>query len=214
MVTFRWFGQACFEIDSSSTVVTDPHDGDSVGLHVPETKGDFVIISHDHYDHASGKSMVSGDGSTVIEGTDTSGSEQIDLERFVSYHDKVSGDARGENIISKFQVDGASICHLGDLGHLLDEDKIEEIKPVDVLLIPVGGKFTIDGLEAAELVRSLEPRIVIPMHYKVDGLKVPVSGPERFLKDIEKDYVVRRVEELSFDALPEDKSVYVLECMA
>lgn len=212
MLTFRWFGQACFEIKDGKTVVTDPHDGDSVGLEAPVVKGDIITVSHDHYDHASGKSLVSKPGSTVVEGMETGGADGMGLQRLKSYHDKAGGDARGENVIFKFELDGVNICHLGDLGHMLDDSKIDDLKPIDVLMIPVGGKFTIDGEEAADLVRKLEPRAVIPMHYKIEGLEVPISGPEDFLRDIEADYGVVEGEELELDGLPEEETVYVLSC--
>ncbi len=214
MLTFKWFGQACFGISDGKTIVTDPHDGKSVGLKRPGTKGDIITVSHDHYDHASGKMLVSKDDTIVVQGMHSGEADSINLERFQTYHDKVDGDARGRNTIFKFKLDDVSICHLGDLGHTLDQETIREIKPVDILMVPVGGKFTVDGDEAADVVRALEPQVVIPMHYKVEGLEVPIFGPGRFLNNIGDDYEVTEMEVLELDGLPEKRMVYVLDCLA
>ncbi len=214
MVTLKWFGQACFEISNGKTVVTDPHDGDSVGLSAPDTKGDIVTVSHDHYDHASGKDLVSGSDTVVVEGMHGGGAEGIGLKRIESYHDKAEGDARGDNTIFKFEVGGFSICHLGDLGHVLEPAKIDELGSVDILLIPTGGKFTIDGDEASELVEKIDPRVVVPMHYKIEGLDVPISGPGQFVRSIKGKYEVVEEEFLELEELPAKKTVYVLGCQA
>lgn len=214
MVKFRWFGQACFEIGDGRTVVTDPHDGDSVGLEAPDVEGDIITVSHDHYDHASGKDLVSKAETVILEGMESGTADDINPERFESYHDKARGSARGNNVIFKFELDGFRICHLGDLGHTLESKDVMEIQPIDVLLIPVGGKFTIDGAEAAELVEELKPRVVIPMHYEVEGLEVPISGPDQFLRSIGDGYKVVEKETLELDELPEEETIYVLECLA
>ena len=213
MLRFKWFGQACFEISNSVSIVTDPHDGDSVGLETPGAEGDFITVSHDHYDHASGVDLISNPGTTVVKslGDDA---EEINLRSFKSYHDRSEGQARGDNIIFKFEVDGVKICHLGDLGHKLSPEKVQEIRPIDVLLIPVGGKFTIDGSEAAETVRDIQSKVVIPMHYSVEGLEVPISGPEQFLRSIKDDYNVKEMEELELEEVPEENTVCVLDCKA
>lgn len=213
MVKFRWFGQACFEITNGKTVVTDPHDGDSVGLGVPDTEADIVTVSHEHYDHASGVDLVSKPGTTVVQGTEDTGVPEINLEVFESFHDKAGGDARGENTIFKFTLDGFTVCHLGDLGHMLGPAEIDDLKPVDFLLVPVGGKFTIDGNEAAELVRKIDPAVVVPMHYDVEGLEVPISGPEQFVRSIKGEYELEEREVLELDELPESRTVYILECL-
>ncbi len=214
MVTLKWFGQACFEIKNGNTVVTDPHDGESVGLGAPDTEGDFVTISHDHYDHSSGRDMVSKPGARIIDGPEGGEVPDIKLKRFESYHDRAGGDARGENTIFTFEVDGFRICHLGDLGHMLGPADIDEIGPVDILLIPVGGKFTIDGTEAAKLTNRMDPRVVVPMHYDVEGLKVPISGPGDFVRALKGEYEIEERKTLDTDSLPEKRTVYVLDCLA
>lgn len=214
MLRFRWFGQACFEIEDSVTLVTDPHDGDSVGLNPPDTKGDIVTISHGHYDHASGKDLVSNKDSVIIQGEADKTAKGVKVKSFHSFHDKSEGQARGENTIYRFEMDGFGICHLGDLGHMLSDEKIQRIKPIDVLLIPVGGKFTIDGREAADITRKLDPQVVIPMHYKVQGLKVPISGAEQFLGQMEGERKLEEMETLELEELPAEKKVVKLKCLA
>lgn len=213
MVSFRWFGQACFEISDSVTIVTDPHDGDSVGLGAPDTEGDIVTISHEHFDHASGEDLAAKPDSESVRGTGSRTVKGIEIQGTDSYHDKVEGSARGENTVFSFTVDGLRICHLGDLGHLLSEKKAKEIRPVDVLLIPVGGRFTIDGGEAAKVVEQLGPRVVVPMHYKVEGLEVPISGPDDFLDSL-SGYELEEKEELKLNSSPETKKAIKLECLA
>lgn len=214
MLSFKWFGQACFEISNSKTIVTDPHDGDSVGLSAPKTTADVVTISHDHYDHASGKDLVSNNNTVIVNETGKTNIDELNVTGFKSFHDKSHGQARGENIIFNIETKGYTICHLGDLGHMLNHKSIQNIKPVDVLLIPVGGKFTIDGREAAKLVKKIDPVVVVPMHYKINGLEVPISGPKTFINNVKDEYRIQKVDVLSFNQLTDDKTVYVLECQA
>ena len=215
MLNFEWYGQACFKIGNSSVMVTDPHNGETVGLKPPPAGvADLVTISHGHHDHASGKELVSREGSVIIEEPGSYAEKGINLTGIDSYHDKDKGEKRGENVIFVFEVDGVRICHLGDLGHLLDESHIEKIGPVDVLLIPVGGNYTIDGKEAVETIERLNPQVVVPMHYKVEGLTVDISGPEWFLSEIGPDYKVKEMEKLELDEIPDGKQVVKLDCLA
>lgn len=209
MVSLRWFGQACFEISGSITVVTDPHDGGGVGLKPPQTKGDVVTISHGHFDHADGVNLVRKEDTKVVGEEGITEAKGIVFEGIKTFHDKSQGSERGENLVFKFELDGFKICHLGDLGHKLG-NTAEKIKPVDILLIPVGGKFTIDGKEAKEVVEELQPRVVIPMHYKIRGLKVPISGPDDFLEGEE----VVAEDELVLEKLPEEREIVKLNPQA
>ncbi|KXA97245.1 hypothetical protein AKJ38_01615 [candidate division MSBL1 archaeon SCGC-AAA259I14] len=215
MVSFRWFGQACFEIKDSVTIVTDPHDGDSVGLTHPDVKGDIVTISHGHFDHASGKDIVSKEDSVVVEGSGKREVKGIKVEGFDSYHDKAQGSKRGENTIFVFELDGFEICHLGDLGHKLSNEKIDRIKPVDILLIPVGGNYTINAQEAVDVVKELKPQIIIPMHYKVKGLEVDISDEDDFIRLVkDENWEISEEEEAKIEKLPEQRKVIKLTCQA
>lgn len=213
MVSFRWFGQACFEIKNSVTIVTDPHDGDSIGLKKPDVEGDIVSISHQHFDHASGKELVSKKETEVIESSEKLEIKGIKIRGVDSFHDKAEGSKRGKNVIFVFELDDFKACHLGDLGHKLSVEKIKEIKPVDVLLIPVGGNYTINAREAVDVVKDLEPKIVIPMHYKVKGLEVDISSEEEFFKLVKGEgWEIDEKDEANIERLPKEKKVIKLTC--
>lgn len=215
MVSFRWFGQACFEIKNSIAIVTDPHDGSSIGLKRPNIKGDIVTVSHLHFDHASGKELVSKKNTEVIEGSVKREVKGIEIEGISSFHDKAEGNKRGENTIFVFELEDFGICHLGDLGHKLSGEKIEETKPVDILLIPVGGNYTINAREAVDVAKDLEPRIVIPMHYKVKGLEVDISSEEEFLQLVKDGgWETEERDKANVKSLPEERKVIKLTCLA
>lgn len=164
-----FLGHSSFKIKGkNNTIITDPFDPDIVGLKFPKTEADLVTISHSHPDHSKtdlvtvGKRVISGPGEYEIAGTSILG--------IASFHDSEKGAARGKNIIYVIEMEGLRICHLGDLGHKLNDATLEDIGQIDVLMIPVGGEFTIGPGEAVEVVQSIEPGIVIPMHYQVAGL--------------------------------------------
>ncbi len=209
-----WYGQACFYIQGKDmSIITDPHDGRQVGLNPPDIKADIVTISHGHYDHIAGKDLVAKEDTEII--TSTTHAKGIEFRSFDSFHDKEEGSLRGKNRIIKFELEGLSICHLGDLGHFLDDERIEEIGDVDILMIPVGGVYTIDAKEAFELAEKINPGIIIPMHYKVDGLTVGVSGPEEFLSLAKSKVIPVKVQEgLSVSEKPQQQEVVQLRCLA
>jgi len=134
----RWHGHACFEIsDENITLVTDPHDGKSIGIKPPIVKADIVLVSHDHFDHNSIRT-VEGPNTEVIhsrpEGEPVSG---IEIRSYQTYHDDMEGEKRGVNNIFNFIMKGIRFCHLGDLGHVIDDRTAEMLKPIDILFIPV-----------------------------------------------------------------------------
>ena len=190
MVTLRWLGHECFEIKDGGTVVTDPHDGPGIGLPRPDAKADIVTVSHGHFDHANGVSLVSKPDSLIIKTPGKYSAKGIIVRGIPTFHDKTQGSMRGKNVVFTIHIDELTFCHLGDLGHILSEEQLKEIGSVDVLLIPVGGHYTIDALEATEIVKKMAPRIVVPMHYKTRGLTVDIADVEPFLKGKEN---VRRI---------------------
>lgn len=215
MLSVEWYGQACFKFEDSRTVITDPHDGKSVGLNPPPSAvADVVMISHDHHDHASGRELVAKEGSMVFTDSGRNDRQGFKITGVDSFHDRSQGSDRGDNVIFTFELDGVRICHLGDLGHSLGNDHLEQIGSVDLLLVPVGGNFTIDGTEAATQVSRMKPQVVIPMHFQVEGLEVPLAGPEDFLQDIEDSYRVRKTETLELHELPREREVVELNCLA
>lgn len=182
-----WIGHSCFKIQDKTgpegiTIVTDPFDK-KTGLKPPNFEADIITISHNHTDHNNSGSLrgkpfiIDRAGEYEIKGVAVHGAE--------SFHDEQSGKDRGLNIIYRIEVDGISIAHLGDLGHILDNKQLDLLVGTDILLIPVGGKYTLDAKKAAEVVGQIEPRIVIPMHYKTPGLKIDgLDGVDKFIKEI------------------------------
>jgi L-ascorbate metabolism protein UlaG (beta-lactamase superfamily) len=182
----NYLGHSSFRIKTKTgTVITDPFDPQAVGLKYTGVTGDIVTISHDHDDHnayskvAGYKKVVNGPGEYEILG--------ISILGYQTFHDNEKGEKRGKNTVYVYETEGLRILHLGDLGHALSEELVNELGDIDVLLIPVGGSYTIGPKEAQEIVLRLEPYFVIPMHYQADGLKaetfsdlVPV---EDFLKE-------------------------------
>lgn len=182
MLQIRWHGHSCFEITNNTTVVTDPHDGKSLGITSPTVAGDIILVSHNHYDHNSVKS-VEKEGSKIVTDERKRTIENVEIKGFPTFHDEAQGAKRGKNIIFKFSMDGVTFCHLGDLGHEPDEATLNQIGgDVDILFIPVGGTFTIDAETAKKVVQTVKPKIVIPMHYKIAGLSLPIAGLDPFLE--------------------------------
>ena len=162
-------GHSSFRLKGkTATVVTDPFDSKMVGLKYPSTEADIVTISHDHEDHNK-LDLVKGDPKLIV-GPGEYEIKEITILGFPSYHDSKKGEERGKNTIFVFEIDGVRICHLGDLGERISETLIEALGEIDVLLIPVGGTYTIGSKEAAELVREIEPSFVLPMHFLTDGI--------------------------------------------
>jgi len=180
MLQIRWHGHACWEVTNDLTVVTDPHDGRSIGIPAPNVTGDIILVSHDHYDHNSVKS-VEKEKSKVITDSRKRTISEIEIKGIDSFHDESKGSKRGSNIIFRFVIDGIKFCHLGDLGHELDEETVEKIGDIDILFIPVGGTFTLDSKKSWKVINKIKPKIAIPMHYKIGGLSLPIADIEPFL---------------------------------
>ena len=211
-----YLGHSSFKLrGKTATVVTDPYDSDMVGIKFPKhTTADIVTISHDHPDHnaVSGVEgapfVVSGPGEYEIKGVGVVG--------VGVYHDDVNGAKRGKNTIYRIELDGISIVHLGDLGHELSSAHVDSLDGVDILIVPVGGVYTIDATEAAKVVGEIEPTIVIPMHYNQPGLNQKafgeVSGVDAFLKEMGKTDVVAQPKfSITKDKLPEEMQLVVLQ---
>lgn len=208
MLQVRWHGHSCFEITDDIKIVTDPHDGRSIGIPTPHVVGDIILVSHDHYDHNSVKT-VGKENSKVITDDRKRNISDVEIKGIPSFHDQSHGEKRGKNIIFKFTLDDISFCHLGDLGHELDDETSEKIGDIDILFIPVGGNFTIDADQAWLVVDKLKPKIVVPMHYKIGGLSIPIEGVEGFLeKKQHKIFKVGNEVEINKDDLPEELEIW------
>jgi len=209
LLRIRWHGHSCFEITNEITVVTDPHDGKSIGIHAPDVLGDIILVSHDHYDHNSVES-VEKENSMVIKDETEKTVLGVKIRGVVSFHDESAGRKRGENIIYMFTMDNISFCHLGDLGHELDEGAVRQIGDVDVLFIPIGGNFTIDAEKAWNVINGIKPKIVIPMHYKFGGLSLPIAEIGPFLAKNNFDVLhVGSEIDIEKEDLPEDLEIWV-----
>lgn len=185
-----WLGHACFEIvDSRGTrIVIDPFD-ETVGYEVPRIKADVVLVSHDHHDHNNVKA-IRGDPQ-VVRGPGKHLAAGIEFRGVPSFHDEEKGKLRGRNTIFCFVVDGLRVCHLGDLGHLLGEDDLRSVGEVDVLMIPVGGVYTIDADGAKRVIEQIRPRLVFPMHFRSE--EFDVAPVDLFLKGLEVERPGRSV---------------------
>ena len=180
-----WLGHSCFRIKGKrATVVTDPFSPD-LGYALGEPVADIVTVSHQHPGHSyvSGVSGVSGSPHNIT-GPGEYEVNGVLIIGFPTFHDAEKGAQWGKNNVYLMEIDGITICHLGDLGHPLNTDQVEEIDEVDVLLLPVGGVSTIDAACAAETIRRIEPKIVIPMHFKTPELKRELDPVEKFLKEM------------------------------
>jgi L-ascorbate metabolism protein UlaG (beta-lactamase superfamily) len=175
----KWLGQSAFQIKSNSNLVMDPY-GPKVGELPSGLSADVVTVSHQHFDH-NYTDGVSGNPQIIDEPGEFS-IKGFEIKGVKSLHDKEGGAIRGENTIFRISSDGLTLCHLGDLGHLLTPEQIEEIGHVDILMIPVGGHYTIDANEAVQVVNQLNPKIVLPMHYKPENwpLDLPIAGVDKF----------------------------------
>ena len=181
-----WQGHSCFKIQDKVgsdgiTVATDPFDKE-LGLKVPNFEADIVTVSHQHYDH-NNVSALRGDP-FVIDSAGEYDFKGVLVEGIASYHDEKKGADRGDNVIYRIEVDGISITHLGDLGQALDNSQLERLAGTDILLIPVGGRYTLDAKQAVEVISQIEPRIVIPMHYKFKGNKIELDEVDKFIKEL------------------------------
>lgn len=198
-----------------ATVVTDPFDSKAVGLKFPKNvEADVITVSHDHPDHneisaVGGKPFViAGPGEYEIKGVMVIG--------VATFHDENQGADRGKNTIYRIEIDGVKVGHLGDLGHVLSSAQVDSLNGVDVLFVPVGGVYSLDPVKAAQVISDLEPHIVIPMHYNVEGLDVKTYGAlspvSAFLKQMNKETVVP-VSKLSVskDKFAPEMQVVVLE---
>ena len=179
-----WQGHSCFKIQDrvgleGVTVVTDPFDK-KIGLKVPNFEADIVTVSHQHHDH-NNIGALRGQP-FVVDCPGEYDCKGVLIEGIDSYHDDQKGGERGSNIIFRIEVDDISLVHLGDLGHPLDNFQLERLSGTDILLIPVGGKYTLNAEQAVAVIAQIEPRIVIPMHYKVSGLDMDIDGVDKFVK--------------------------------
>ncbi|MBU2540248.1 MBL fold metallo-hydrolase [Patescibacteria group bacterium] len=209
MSKITWSGQSFFQIsvsnskDHSAQIAIDPFDAE-IGLKVPNVSTDVLLITHNHHDH-NNKKAVKGEP-FLIEGPGEYEIKGIFIKGIPAFHDDAQGKERGNITIYTIEAEGLRFCHLGDLGQKqLTDEQVEEIGQIDVLMIPVGGVFTISSQEAVKIISQIEPKIVIPMHYSIPHLKIKLDGVDKFLKAIGKNSVVPQEKLLvKLSALPKE----------
>jgi len=190
-----WKGQSCFQIITNRTknnlgdngrnnnqvnIVIDPY-GETTGLRVPKLEADILLVTHDHPDHNNIKA-VSGNYFLIL-GAGEYEIKDVFIQGIPAFHDPACKTGKGEVTIYTIESEEIRICHLADLGQKeLTEDQVEKIGNIDILMIPVGGVYTISSKEATKIISQIEPKIVIPMHYHIPKLKIKLEGLEKFLK--------------------------------
>lgn len=204
-----WLGHSCFRIKGSQAVIiTDPFPPD-LGYNLGKPTANIVTVSHGHPSHSYVKGI--GGEPHFITGPGEYEISNVLIIGIDTYHDAVKGQARGKNTAYLMEIDGVAVCHLGDIGHVLGDEQVEEMGNVDVLLLPVGGVSTINAAMAAEVIRKLEPKVVIPMHYKTPQTSRELDTVDDFLKEMGQEQIEPRPKlSVSKSNLPAGTQVYVL----
>ena len=185
-MNIQWHGQSCFQIslqpekNNQVRIIIDPFD-ETLGLKLSSMEADILLITHHHRDHDNSKAikgnpfLVDGPGEYEI--------KKIYIQGIFSFHDDSQGKQRGNNTIYTIETEEVKLCHLGDLGQKeLSASQIEKIGNVDILMIPIGGVYTIDSKGAQKIISQIEPKIIIPMHYQIPKLALKLEGLDKFLK--------------------------------
>ena len=206
-----WLGQSAFKIqDKEVTVAIDPHD--QTGLKMPKFQAEIVLISHDHPGH-NNLEAIKGEP-FIINSPGEYEVKNVFIYGISSFHDNKEGAERGKNIIYLIEMEGVKIAHLGDFGQdSLNEEQLELLEGVDILLIPVGGVNTINGTQSAKIISQLQPRIVIPMHYKIPGLTAKLEPVDKFLKEfgVSSPEVMEKLKISKKDLPQEETKVIILK---
>jgi len=212
-----WHGHSCFQItfprnkDEKANLVIDPF-SEEIGIKMPSIEADILIITHDHYDHNNISAikgnpfLISGPGEYEI--------KDVFIQGIKADHDKSQGREKGKITIFRIEGEGINICHLGDLGQKeLTSEQLDKIGDVDILMIPVGGIYTISAQESSKIISQIEPKIVIPMHYQIPKLKLKLDSLDKFLKVMGKKSVepLNKLSIKKRDLIQEEMKIIVLK---
>lgn len=188
-MNIQYYGHSCFKITTRPagrgqeevTIFIDPFDK-SIGLRPPQGQADLVLVTHDHHDH-NNVSALKGEPRLIdIPGEySVSGINIIGMK---SFHDGKEGEERGFNTFFILESEDIRVCHLGDIGCDLDQKQLDTINGVDIMMVPIGGKFTIDGEKAADMMKKIEPKVIIPIHYKIPGSTMDVADEKKFCAEM------------------------------
>jgi L-ascorbate metabolism protein UlaG (beta-lactamase superfamily) len=212
----KWYGHASFLLtsDQGTKIITDPYEpggfGGAIAYGPIPDEADIVLVSHDHADH----NYVQGlrGNPQVIKGNGSHKAKGMEFKGISAFHDGRKGSERGPNTIFCFTLDGVNICHLGDLGHVLSEQEARQIGSVDVLLMPVGGVYTIDPTQAAQTAQEINPKIIIPMHFKTPHCGFPLAKAEDFTSGKAGVRTIKGSEvEIKKEKLPQAIEIIVLQ---
>jgi len=212
----NWLGHACFRIlwaqnkHEPVRIVIDPF-SEEIGLKLPPLEAELLLISHNHYDH-NNIAKVRGNPFLIQEPGEYE-VRDVFIQGIDSFHDDSQGKERGKNIIFTIEAEGLNICHLGDLGQKrLTDEQLEKIGNIDILMVPVGGIFTIDGRGAQDIISQIEPRLVIPMHYSLPKLKIKLDSLDKFLKVMGQKAETQKKLKIQKKDLPtEETEIVILE---
>ena len=209
-----FIGHSCFKIKGKdATVVIDPYNPEKTGYKLPKLEADVVLCSHQQDDHNYAEG-VTGQSLTVT----TAGEYEVKdvyIEGIPTFHDDKKGAERGQNIMYQITMDGLNILHAGDLGHELSQETLEKLVEIDILLIPVGGTYTIDAETATKVISSIEPGIVVPMHYSTkntSGVLASLDPVKKFLDEMGVE-TIKEIEKLKISSkseIPEETEVIVV----
>jgi len=215
MAKIYWAGQSCFQIsvsnskDHSADIVIDPYD-EKTGLKLPNLSADIVLVTHQHHDHNNVKDIKGTP--FVIQGPGEYEVKEVFIQGISSFHDDKEGKERGQNTIYVLEAEEMRFCHLGDLGQKqLTDEQLEKIDRVDILMIPVGGKYTIDSSAAQKIISQIEPKIVIPMHYALPKNKAELDDVSKFLKTMGKNSITPQEKfSIKASALPKEGAMEIV----
>jgi len=212
----KWYGHASFLLtsDQGTKIIIDPYEpgafGGAIAYGPIPDEAHIVLVSHDHADHNYVRGLQGKP--QVIKGTGSHKAKGMEFKGIAAFHDGRKGSERGPNTIFCFTLDGVNVCHLGDLGHVLSEQEARQMGPVDVLLMPVGGVYTIDPAQATQTAQKINPKIIIPMHYKTPHCGFPLANAADFTSG---KAGVRTIEgsevEIKKEKLPQALEIIVLQ---
>ncbi|MEB3779074.1 MAG: MBL fold metallo-hydrolase [Desulfurococcales archaeon] len=211
-IELEWCGHAYFLVKTGGLLIAiDPHDGGSLNIPTCRVQADHILVTHEHFDHNAVE--VAG-APRAKEHRARSGVFEIDgvkVESIRVYHDKSQGRLRGPVTAYKLDIQGLTLAHLGDIGHIPTGEQLDRLKGVDVLLIPVGGTYTINAEEAWETINLVKPKIAIPMHYWIPGLTLPIDPVDRFLNIIKTPRMRLESNKLTIskETLPEKTTIII-----
>ena len=206
MVKVKWFGHCCYQIRNAATILTDPHDGPSLGLPVPDSRPNVVTVSHPHEDHASGRHLFPD--AVILDEPKSTRIKGVNITGVKAYHDDAEGARLGPNTIFVIEVDGLRFAHMGDLGHPLTDGHLKEIGRVDIIMQGIGR----EPERADDIISKLKPRVVMPMHYNIPGIIFPwfqLPEVDDFIKDRPHRRIGGNEAEYTRDNLPETTEVHV-----